>query len=263
MILDRFRLDDRVAVVTGAGRGLGAAMALAFAEAGADVVIAARTRSQLEEVAEQIGDTGRRACIVVADLARPADTARLADEAVEAFGKLDIVVNNVGGTMPSPLLNTSAKDLQDAFTFNVATAHALTAAAVPLMLEHSGGGSVINITSAIGQLAGRGFAAYGTAKAALAHYTRLSALDLAPRVRVNAIAPGSILTSALDIVASNDDLRTPMERATPLRRLGDPLDIAAAAVYLASPAGSYLTGKTLEVDGGITFPNLELPIPDL
>ncbi len=263
MILDRFRLDDQVAVVTGAGRGLGAAMALAFAEAGADVVIAARTRSQLEEVAAQIGNAGRRAHMVVADLARPDDTAGLADQAVAAFGKLDIVVNNVGGTMPNALLSTSTKDLRDAFTFNVATAHALTTAAVPLMLAHSGGGSIINITSTMGRLAGRGFAAYGTAKAALAHYTRLSALDLAPRIRVNAIAPGSILTSALDIVASNDELRTPMEQATPLRRLGDPLDIAAAAVYLASPAGSYLTGKTLEVDGGITFPNLDLPIPDL
>ena len=165
--------------------------------------------------------------------------------------------------MPAPLLNTSAKDLRDAFTFNVATAHALTTAAAPLILEHAGGGSIINITSTMGRLAGRGFAAYGTAKAALAHYTRLSALDLAPRIRVNAIAPGSILTSALDIVASNDALRIPMEQATPLRRLGDPLDIAAAAVYLASPAGAFLTGKTLEVDGGITSPNLDLPIPDL
>lgn len=263
MILDRFRLDDQVAVVTGAGRGLGAAMALAFAEAGADVLIAARTQSQLEAVAEQIAATGRRAHIVVADLARPEDTAGLAAQAVEAFGRLDIVVNNVGGTMPNALLNTSTKDMRDAFTFNVATAHALTTAAVPLMLEHSGGGSIINITSTMGRVAGRGFAAYGTAKAALAHYTRLSALDLAPRIRVNAIAPGSILTSALEIVASNDDLRDPMEKATPMKRLGDPLDIAAAAVYLASPAGSYLTGKTLEVDGGITFPNLELPIPDL
>ncbi len=106
------------------------------------------------------------------------------------------------------------------------------------MLEHSGGGSIINITSTMGRLAGRGFAAYGTAKAALAHYTRLTALDLCPRIRVNAIAPGSILTSALDIVASNDELREPMEKVTPMRRLGDPLDIAAAAVYLASPAGS-------------------------
>ncbi|MHA3019536.1 SDR family oxidoreductase [Mycobacterium sp. BMJ-28] len=263
MILDRFRLDDQVAVVTGAGRGLGAAIAVAFAEAGADVVIAARTQAQLEEVAAQITAVGRRAHIVVADLAHPEATAELASQAVSAFGKLDIVVNNVGGTMPSPLLNTSTKDLKDAFTFNVGTAHALTAAAVPLMLEHSGGGSIINITSTMGRLAGRAFVAYGTAKAALAHYTRLAALDLCPRIRVNAIAPGSILTSALDVVASNESLRGPMEKVTPMRRLGDPADIAAAAVYLASPAGGYLTGKTLEVDGGLTYPNLDLPIPDL
>lgn len=263
MILDRFRLDDKVAIVTGAGRGLGAATALAFAEAGADVLIAARTKAQLDEVADQIAETGRKAHVVVADLAHPEATAELAAAAVVAFGKLDIVVNNVGGTMPAPLLNTSTKDLRDAFTFNVSTAHALTCAAVPLMLEHSGGGSIINITSTVGRLAGRGFAAYGTAKAALAHYTRLSALDLSPRIRVNAIAPGSILTSALDIVASNEALRDPMEKATPLRRLGDPADIAAAAVYLSSPAGSYLTGKVLEVDGGLNMPNLDLPIPDL
>lgn len=263
MILDRFRLDNSVAVVTGAGRGLGAAIAVAFAEAGADVVIAARTRSQLETVAEQVESTGRRAHIVTADLAHPEETAKLAAAAVEAFGRLDIVVNNVGGTMPNTLLTTSAKDLKDALTFNVVTAHALTSAAVPLMLAHSGGGSIINITSTMGRLAGRGFAAYGTAKAALAHYTRLAAMDLCPRVRVNAIAPGSILTSALDVVASNDELRKPMEQVTPMRRLGEPEDIAAAAVYLASPAGSYLTGKVLEVDGGITFPNLDLPIPDL
>ncbi len=263
MILDRFRLDDKVAVITGGGRGLGAAIALAFAEAGADVLIASRTQSQLDAVAEQVRATGRRAHTVTADLAHPEATAQLAAEAVEAFGKLDIVVNNVGGTMPNTLLTTSTKDLKDAFTFNVVTAHALTIAAVPLMLEHSGGGNVINISSTMGRLAGRGFAAYGTAKAALSHYTRLAALDLCPRIRVNAIAPGSILTSALDVVASNDDLRKPMEQVTPMRRLGDPIDIAAAAVYLASPAGSFLTGKTLEVDGGLTFPNLDIPVPDL
>ncbi|WP_454560816.1 SDR family oxidoreductase [Mycobacterium haemophilum] len=263
MILDRFRLDDKVAVITGGGRGLGAAIALAFAEAGADVVIASRTQSELDAVAEQVRSAGRRAHTVVGDLAHPDITAQLAGQAVKEFGRLDIVVNNVGGTMPNTLLTTSTQDLKDAFTFNVGTAHALTVAAVPLMLEHSGGGSVINISSTMGRLAGRGFAAYGTAKAALSHYTRLAALDLCPRIRVNAIAPGSILTSALDVVASNDELRTPMEQVTPMRRLGDPLDIAAAAVYLASPAGSYLTGKTLEVDGGLTFPNLDLPIPDL
>src|SRR5690349_9101941 len=149
-----FRLDDQVAVVTGAGRGLGAAMAVAFAEAGADVLISARTQAQLEEVAEQVAAAGRRAHVVVADLAHAEDTAALAAQAVEAFGRLDIVVNNVGGTMPNALLNTSTKDLRDAFAFNVATAHALTLAAAPLMLEHSGGGSIINITSTMSRVAG-------------------------------------------------------------------------------------------------------------
>jgi len=263
VILDQFRLDGQAAVVTGAGRGLGAAIALAFAEVGADVLISSRTRSELDAVAGQIEATGRRAHVVVADLARPESTAELAAQAVEAFGRLDVVVNNVGGSMPNTLLTTTVKEMRDAFTFNVLTAHALTVAAVPLMLEHSGGGNIINISSTMGRLAGRGFAAYSTAKAALAHYTRLTALDLCPRIRVNAIAPGSIMTSALDIVVSNDALREPMEKATPMRRLGEPVDIAAAAVYLASPAGSYLTGKMIEVDGGLTIPNLDLPIPDL
>src|SRR6201992_3692832 len=185
MILDRFRLDDKVAVITGGGRGLGAAIALAFAEAGADVVIASRTQSELDSVAEQVRATGRRAHTVVAALAHPEETTKLAGQAVEAFGRLDICVNNVGGTMPNTLLATSTKDFRDAFTFNVATAHALTVAAVPLMLEHSGGGSIINITSTMGRLAGGGFGAFGTATHALAHYTRSAALDLCPRIRVN------------------------------------------------------------------------------
>src|ERR1700739_195947 len=170
MILDRFRLDDKVAVITGGGRGLGAAIALAFAEAGADVLIASRTQSQLDSVAEQVRATGRRAHTVSAALAHPEATAELAGQAVEAFGKLDIVVNNVGGTMPNALFSTSTTGHKAAFTFNVATAHALTIAAAPLMLEHSGGGSIINITSTMGRVAGRGFAAYGTGKAALSHY---------------------------------------------------------------------------------------------
>ncbi|MBC7299987.1 MAG: SDR family oxidoreductase [Nocardia sp.] len=263
MILDHFRLDDRVAVVTGSGRGLGAAIAVGFAQAGADVVIAARTEADLRQVAEQVESAGRRAHVVVADLADPDAVAGLADIAVEQFGRLDIVVNNVGGALPRPLLDTSPGDLAEAFSFNVGTAHALVRAAVPKMLATTGSGSIINITSTMGRLPGRAFAAYATAKAALAHYTRTAAMDLSPRIRVNAIAPGSILTSALAVVAGNDEMRTRMEQATPLRRMGEPIDIATAALFLASPAGSFLTGKVLEIDGGLIAPNLDLPLPDL
>jgi 7-alpha-hydroxysteroid dehydrogenase len=262
MILDRFRLTDRVAVVTGAGRGIGAATAVGLAEAGADVLIAARTEEQLREVAGRIEAAGRRAVVVTADLNDLDAVAGLASAASDAFGRLDIVVNNVGGTMPRGFLETSPRFLEQAFHFNVSTAHALTRAAVPFMLAGDGG-SVVNISSAMGRIQDRGFVAYGTAKAALAHYTRLAATDLAPRVRVNAIAVGSIATSALEVVLTDDNLRTAMEEATPLRRIGDPVDIASAIVYLCSPAGSYVTGKVVEVDGGLDHPNLDMGIPDL
>lgn len=262
MILDRFSLADRVAVVTGAGRGIGAASAVALAEAGADVVVAARTTSQLEEVAAQVEKAGRRAVTVTADLSDLDAAAALADTAQQEFGRLDVVVNNVGGSMPQAFLDTSPRALERAFSWNVGTAHALTRAAVPHLLA-AGGGAVVNISSAMGRLAGRGFVAYGTAKGALTHYTRLAASDLAPRIRVNAIAVGSVATSALDIVMTDDGLRSAMEGATPLGRVGHPDDIAATVLFLASPAGSYLTGKVLEVDGGIDHPNLDLGLPDL
>ena len=164
--------------------------------------------------------------------------------------------------MPRAFLDTSPRFLEEAFHFNVSTAHALTRAAVPFMLEHDGG-SVVSISSAMGRTQGRGFVAYGTAKAGLAHYTRLAATDLAPRIRVNAIAVGSVATSALEVVLTDDTLRSIMQEATPLRRIGDPEDIAAAVVYLCSEAGSYVTGKVLEVDGGLDHPNLDLGLPDL
>ena len=261
-ILDRFKLDGKVAVVTGAGRGIGAGSAIALAEAGADVVISARTEEQLREVANAVEETGRRAHIVAADLSDEASVRGLAAAAQDEFGRLDIVVNNVGGAMPSGYLDTSVRAMEAAFHFNVSTAHALTTAAVPIMLA-TGGGSVVNISSVMGRVPGRGYAAYGTAKGALAHYTRLAATDLSPRVRVNAISVGSIATSALDIVMNNDEIRTQMEQNTPMHRIGDVEDIAAAVVYLSSPAAAYITGKLLEVDGGLNRPNLEFPIPDL
>jgi 7-alpha-hydroxysteroid dehydrogenase len=264
MIMDRFRVTGRVAVVTGAGRGIGAATAVALAQAGADVVISARTADQLAAVAREVEAAGRRAVTVPADLSDLDAAAGLAQAAADAFGRLDIVVNNVGGALPRPFLATTPRHLVNAFQFNVAVAHSLTQAAVPHLLATDGGtGSVVSITSAVGRAAGRGYLAYGTAKAALAHYTRLAAADLAPRIRVNAIAVGAVTTSALDIVLTDETLRRQMERATPLGRIGDPQDVAAAVVFLASPAAGYITGKIIEVDGGIDRPNLDLGIPDL
>jgi len=260
-ILENFRVDGKIALVTGASRGIGRASALALAEAGADVVVAARTPADVEAVAEDIRALGRRAEPVAFDVMQLERLGELVDAAVANLGGLDLLVNNAGGSFPKPLLDTSARSFEKAITFNVTTALELTKAAVPAMLAR-GGGSVVNISSAAGRMADRGFAAYGTAKAALTHLTRIMAMDLAPHIRVNGIAVGSVATEALDTVLTGD-LRATMEANTPLRRLGRVDDIAAGVLYLCSPAGSYMTGKLLEIDGGIDHPTLALEIPDL
>jgi 7-alpha-hydroxysteroid dehydrogenase len=261
-ILNRFRLDGRVAVVTGAGRGIGAACALALAEAGADIVIAARTREQLDVTAVLIETVGRQAHRMVADLNDVEQVRGVARAAEDRFGRIDVIVNNVGGATPKPYLETSVEELEAAFHFNVSTAHALVTSAVPIMLKN-GGGSIVNISSVIALIAGRGFLSYGVAKGALAHYTGLAAQDLAPRVRMNAVAAGTIATSATAPITGDPALRTRVEASTPLRRLGTVEDVAAAVLYLASPAGSYLTGTVLEVHGGLQAPSTQQPIADL
>lgn len=261
-MLEKFRIDGQIAIVTGAGRGIGAATARALAEAGADVVLAARTQDQLEVVADDVRAFGRRALVVPTDVDDTDNLLTLVDKTLEELGGIDIVVNNAGGSAPRAFLDTSPGYLERAFHFNTTTAFVLSKAATPHLLER-GGGAIVNISSAIGRLTDRGFIAYGTAKAALSHMTRLMASDLAPRIRVNAISVGSTATSALETVLTNDALRDEMESRTPLRRLGDPDDIALGVLYLASPAGAFITGKILEIDGGLEAPNLALGIEDL
>jgi 7-alpha-hydroxysteroid dehydrogenase len=262
MILDRFKLTDRVAIVTAAGRGIGAGIARAFAEVGADVVIGARTAAQLEEVAASVRRAGRRAVVVPGDLRTREGMAALLERALAEFGRVDIVVNNAGGSMPGPFLKVSEKAFEQALRWNLTTAFNLTQLAVPHLLK-AGGGSVINIASAAGRMHDRGFSAYGTAKAALIAFTKNLATELAPKIRVNAIAPGAIETSALETVLGDPEIERRMVEGTPLRRLGTVEDIAAGAVYLASPAGSYVTGRVLDIDGGIRRSNLEMGLPDL
>lgn len=260
-LLDRFRLDDKVAVVTGAGRGIGASTARAFAEAGADLVLTARTKEQLEEVAADVEKHGRRAVVLPGDVNELDHLTLVVDTAVAELGGIDVVVNNAGGSMPMPFLDTSPGSMERAFHFNVVTAFELTRKATPHLLERQG--SVVNISSVMSKLADRGYAAYGTAKAALNHLTELLAFDLAPKVRVNAIAVGSTATAALEIVLQSDELREEMIDKTPLKRLGEPEDIALCALYLASPAAAFVTGQVWDVSGGIRFPNLGLNLPDL
>ncbi len=253
MILDRFKLTDKVAIVTGAGRGIGRGAALAFAEMGARVVCAARTREEIEETAEKARAFGVEAIAVPCDVMERSLLNQLVTTTMERFGRIDILVNNAGGWPPQAALRTSEEAFNMAFRFNVTSAFVLTQLVVPHMTT-AGGGAIVNISSAAGRLIQPGFAAYGTCKAALSFMTRLLACEFAPTVRVNAIAAGATLTSALESFL-DEATRHTMESMTPLKRLGLVEDIALAALYLASPASSWVTGKVLEVDGGTESTN--------
>ncbi|MBI3782829.1 MAG: glucose 1-dehydrogenase [Deltaproteobacteria bacterium] len=262
MLLDRFKLTDKVAIVTGAGRGIGHGCALAFAEAGANVVCAARTKEQIDATAEQIRKLGRKALPIECDVNEQAHLQRVVDITLETFGRIDIVVNNAGGTAPSEALWTTEQMFNEAFQFNVTSAFALTRLAVPQMLKTAGTGSIVNISSAAGRFPLAGFVAYSTAKAALSQMTRVLGHEFAPKVRVNAIAVGATETTALGMFL-DDDLRSKMEKLTPMARLGTVEDIAICALYLASPAAGWVTGKVFEVDGGTETSNWPFDAPKI
>ncbi len=260
MILDRFRVDGRVAVVTGAGRGIGRGIAIALSEAGANLVLAARRENTLEEVAGIVEQNGGRALVVPTDVLQVDQLDRLVERTVAEFGGADFLINNAGGTLPGPALRCTDDELDKAFHFNVTTAFHMSRALAPSMAER-GHGAIVNITSGLSHLVDHGFVAYGTAKAAMSHMTRLLAHEWAPHVRVNAIAVGATQTDALAMVTADQNLAQQMIDLTPLGRLGTVEDIGAAALYLVSEAGSWITGKVLEVDGGTVDSNWPFAMP--
>ncbi len=262
MILDRFDLDGRVAIVTGAGQGIGAGCALALAEAGADVALASRTQADLEVVAEKIRALGRRAVVAPTDVTETDQLAALVDSTVNALDRVDVLVNNAGGWDPRPLPQTSARSVEAAFKFNVLAAFTLTQLCVPHMVA-AGAGSVVNISSRAASMVQPCFVAYATAKAALSMMTRAMAPELAPKVRVNAIEVGGVETQALSHVLTDDGVRRQLEDNTPMHRVGQPEDIAACVLYLASDAASWVTGKVFEIDGGVESPSFTIPFTPL
>lgn len=248
-----FSLQGQVAIVTGAGRGIGRACALMLARAGADVALAARTAADLDAVAAEIQALGRKAIVVPTDVNDDAALDQLVARTVAELGQINILVNNAGGAGPNNPRKMSGAELGAVLAWNVVPAYALTQKCVPAM-SAAGGGAVVNVSSVAARYAQKSFSAYGAAKAALNQLTRNLAQDFGPSLRVNAIEPGTIMTDALAPFLTADRLER-MTRSTPMARLGQPEDIAAAVLFLVSPAAAWITGKVLGVDGGVEAPN--------
>ena len=249
--LNLFDLSGRVALVTGGSKGLGKAMARGLAQAGADVVISSRHTEELEQALPEIlKDTGRRGLIVTVDLSRRTEAERLAKTALEQMGRVDILINNAGTNIPSPIDQVKDEDWDRVIELNLGACMVLTRALVPQMKERRWG-RVIHISSVLGLGSKIGRNVYSATKRAVIGLAQASALDLGPfGITVNVIAPGPFLTDLPKNLLSDAEKKAFAHR-TALGRWGNPEEMAGPALLLASDAGSYITGEVLVVDGGV------------
>lgn len=246
-----FDLNDRVAVVTGGGQGIGEGIAKAFAESGAAVVVAARHADRVARVADEINAAGGRALAVPTDVTDRGALVALADAAIETFGGLHIWVNNAGGSaVRAPLIELTNDEWQRCLAVNLTSVWMASVIAAGRMAD---GGSIINVTSPAATRAVPGSGHYSAAKAGVNALTLTMSVELAPSVRVNGIAPGYVPTEVMmtALQADLESLEKLADKRIPLKRLGTPGDMAAAAIYLASDAGSWVTGQTITVAGGL------------
>jgi gluconate 5-dehydrogenase len=256
-VLDRFRLDGKRIFVTGGSRGFGRVIALAAAEAGADVVLNGRNAGPLEKTADEVRALGRKVWTYAADIADPATCEETCRKVLAEPGGIDILVNNVGGrNLDVPVEATDLATWQKFIDLNLTHVFLCTKMIGGAMLER-GSGRVINIASVSGIIANRGIAGrhYETAKAAVIHFTRATAADWAPRgVTVNAICPGLFMTEPNKAWAQkHPEVIETFVKSVPMGRTGEPEEIGPLALYLASPASSYVTGASFVIDGGYTL----------
>jgi NAD(P)-dependent dehydrogenase (short-subunit alcohol dehydrogenase family) len=243
-------LADQVAIVTGASRGIGAATARALADAGARVALAARDAARLEQLAAEIEADGGTALTIPTDIGDPDDIERMVARTLDAFGRLDIAVNNAagGGHPPTPLTDVAIADFDSALAINLRGTFLCLQHEIAAMLD-SGGGAIVNMTSTAGLEAVGGLAAYVSTKHGIVGLTKVAALEYAARnIRVNAIAPGPILTEQLE--RAGEVAQQSAAQAVPMRRVGRPDEVAATVLWLCSDAASFLTGATIPLDGG-------------
>lgn len=255
-----FDLSGRTAIVTGGSRGIGFAIATALAGAGANVVISARHADAVEEAAAQLREQGYRATGVVANVSRAADCEALVAATEAAYGSVDILVNNAATNVHfGPLLDADDGVWSKLVETNLLSGVRLCRRVVPGMRERKRG-KIVNIASVAGISPGVGQGVYGALKAALIQVTRSLAQELGQdNIQVNAIAPGLIKTRFAQVLHETPAIRGAIERATPLGRIGEPVEIAGAALYLASPASDFTTGTVLVVDGGMTLGQFASP----
>jgi len=247
MILDRFSLNGKVAIVTGSGRGIGRATALAFAEAGADVTCCARTVSQIEDTASAIQELERRAIAVPCDVQDAEQVEAMVKRTLEKFGRIDILVNNAGGGSFSSVRKMSQSVFESDLLLSLTSIFICSKAVADVMLEQKSG-CIINISTRESQVPALGLSAYAAAKAGVNSFTLTLAWELAPYVRVNAILPGAIMTETN--APFFEPIKDQLSSLSPLNRLGTPEDVALAALYLASPASDWVTGRLFQIDGG-------------
>jgi len=262
MIADRFRLEGRVALVTGAGKGIGRAIASALGEAGARVVGCARTQADIDATVALVESAGSEGLAVRCDVTETAELDALVAATLERFGRIDVLVNNAGGMIPRPALDLSERAFEKIVRFNLTSPFLLTQKVVPHMVRTAGGGSVVNISSGASVQSIKGMAPYASAKAGLNALTRVLACEFAPEVRLNAIIVGQIRTEGAESVMPAEMLARAADNV-PMKRLGTPEDIAACALYLASPASQWVTCRVIAVDGGAAAPPLAFPVPSL